>query len=243
MTASKMIAQAMLLGAGMGSRMRELTHDRPKPMVAVGGRPLIDHVLDRLVTTGVTHAVVNVHYKADVLEDHLEPRTQPAITISDERATLLDTGGGVVKALSHFGDEEFFIHNSDSIWVETGAPALDFLRQSWNPEDMDTLLLLANPQTTLGYEGAGDFVRANDGRLRRRGETSSQAYVFTGVSIAHPRLFATAPEGAFSLNLLWDRAIAKGRVHGIVLDGQWMHVGTPEAVAEANTVLANRPQP
>lgn len=228
----------MVLGAGMGSRMRDLTDDRPKPMVEVGGRPLIDHVLDRLVAAGVTDAVVNVHYKADVLEQHLQTRATPAITISDERALLLDTGGGVVNALEHFGGDVFFIHNSDSIWRESGAPAIETLANAWRPDDMDTLLMLADPTVALGYDGAGDFVLMDDNRLARRASAQGGAYVFTGVSIAHPRLFLHAPDGGFSLNVLWDRAIAAGRMYGVLLDGQWMHVGTPEAVAEASAVLA-----
>lgn len=242
MTTQSNITRAMVLGAGMGSRMRDLTREIPKPMVTVGGRALIDHVLDRLGSAGVTDAVVNVHYKADVLEAHLKKRTTtPHVIISDERHELLDTGGGIRRAQTHLGEDPFIIHNSDSIWHEGEGCALQKLAQSWNPKTMDTLLLLADPKTTLGYDGAGDFILASDGTLtRHRSNAQSdgeQSYVFTGVSIAHPRLFENAPNGAFSLNVLWDRAIAVGRVYGVLLDGQWMHVGTPEAVAEADATF------
>lgn len=241
MTGRTQITKAMVLGAGMGKRMRDLTADRPKPMVKVGDKALVDHVLDRLGKAGVTDAVVNVHYKADVLEGHLRSRTtMPRITISDERDLLLDTGGGVVRALPQLDDAGFFIHNSDSIWRETGAPGLEALQAAWDPLRMDTILLLANPATTVGYDGQGDFVLEPDTRLSRRGDRVENAYVFAGVSIAQGAFFADAPDGAFSLNLLWDRSIAKGRVYGVVLDGQWMHVGTPEAVCEAAAAMSGK---
>lgn len=232
------ITRAMVLGAGMGSRMRDLTANKPKPMVMVDGRPLVDHVLARLVDAGVTDVVVNVHYKANVLEAHLCGRARPRITISDERDELLDTGGGVAHALPHFRNDAFFVHNADSIWLEHAEPALAAMMRVWDAERMDTLLLLAASPETLGYSGKGDFVRGSDGRIRRCDVNDDAGDVFTGVSIAHPRLFRNAPNGAFSLNVVWDQAMAEGRIFGTVLDGLWMHVGTPEAVAEADAALS-----
>lgn len=223
----------------MGSRMRHLTADRPKPLVAVAGTTLLDRVLDRLATAGITRAVVNVHYLASQIEDALSHRTEPAITISDERSALLDTGGGVLKALPELGPQPFIVHNADTIWQEAeGGHALTSLIAAWRDADMDTLLLLARRDDALGYDGAGDFHCDADGRIRRRQSSETAAYTFAGVSIAHPRLFADAPAGAFSLNVLWDRAIANGRAFGTPLAGRWMHVGTPEAVADADRALS-----
>ena len=229
---------AFVLAAGMGSRMRPLTDDRPKPMVALAGRPLIDHVLDRLAASGITEAVVNVHYKAEVLLDHLAARRQPRIARSDERAALLDTGGGVIKARDLLGQAPFLIHNSDTVWLERGVANLDSLIGAWDPQRMDSLLLLAERERSIGYDGAGDFELRADGSLARRRKGETVPHVFAGVSIAHPRLLEGAPAGAFSLNVLWDSAIAAGRLYGIVLDGLWMHVGTPQALAEAEQRIA-----
>ena len=223
----------MVLAAGLGKRMRPLTDEIPKPMVRLKGRPLIDHVLDRLADAGVARAVVNVHYRADVLEAHLRGRKAPEIVISDERGLLLDTGGGIMHARDKLGSEPFLIHNSDSVWVEGVGANLERLFAAWDPDAMDSLMLLASATGSLGYEGTGDFVMDKDGRLSRRGERQMAPFVFTGVSIAHPRMFENAPEGAFSLNKVWDNAIESGRLYGVRLDGLWMHVGTPEALTEA----------
>jgi len=223
----------MVLAAGLGKRMRPLTDEIPKPMVRLKGRPLIDHVLDRLSAAGVARAVINVHYRADVLEAHLRGRKAPEIVISDERGLLLDTGGGIMHARDKLGAEPFLIHNSDSVWVEGVGANLERLFGAWDPDTMDSLMLLASATGSLGYEGSGDFVMDNDGRLSRRGERQMAPFVFTGVSIAHPRMFENAPEGAFSLNKVWDNAIESGRLYGVRLDGLWMHVGTPEALTEA----------
>ncbi len=223
----------MVLGGGLGKRMLPLTADIPKPLVRLKGRPLIDHVLDRIAAAGVTRAVVNVHYCADAFEAHLRQRKKPQILISDERAKLLDTGGGVTHALPKLGSEPFLIHNSDSVWIEGVGSNLERLFAAWDADRMDSLMLLASAATSLGYEGQGDFGMDNDGRLMRRGERQMAPFVFSGVSIAHPRMFAGAPQGAFSINRLWDEAIDKGRLFGIRLDGLWMHVGTPEALIEA----------
>lgn len=237
-------ATAMILAAGLGKRMRPLTDMVPKPMVRLGGRPLIDHVLDRLAAAGITHAVVNVHYQPDVLERHLATRTEPRITISDERDTLLDTGGGIVRALPLLGADPFLIHNSNSVWLEGPHANLETLIETWDPERMDSLLLLAPSARSLGYDGAGDFVMASDGRLARRPPGAVAPFVFAGVSIAHPRLFEAAREEPFSLNVLWNRAIAAGRLFGVRLDGFWMHIGTPAALEQAEDALVyGEPRP
>jgi N-acetyl-alpha-D-muramate 1-phosphate uridylyltransferase len=223
----------MVLAAGLGTRMRPLTDRLPKPLVRLKERALIDHVLDRLAAAGVARAVVNVHHHADALEAHLRQRKTPKIEISDERGVLLDTGGGVVRALPKLGPGPFLIHNSDSVWIEGVGSNLERMFASWDSGAMDSLMLLASAATSLGYEGSGDFAMGTDGRLSRRGERQMVPFVFTGVSIAHPRMFENAPEGRFSLNKLWDEAIDKGRLFGIRLEGLWMHVGTPEALTEA----------
>ncbi len=230
---------AMVLAAGMGVRMRPLTDLIPKPMVRLGQKPLIDHVLDRIADAGIERAVVNVHHRADQIIAHLRNRERPYIQISDEREALLDTGGGVKKALAKLGPQPFLIHNSDSHWIDGVESNLIRLAHEFDPERMDCLLLLALGSASLGYEGRGDFLMSADGVLQRRPERELAPFVFTGVSIAHPRLFEDVPSGAFSLNLLWDRAIQQQRLFGIRLDGTWMHVGTPAALAEAEQHLAS----
>ncbi len=232
-----MIDTAMILGAGLGTRMRPLTDLVPKPLVRLDGRALVDHALDRLEAAGITRVVVNVHYLADLLEAHLKGRASPKILISDERGKLLDTGGGVVNALPLIGDKPFVIHNSDTAWIEGLGGALSRLIAAFDPERMDSLMLVALAATSIGYDGHGDFDMSPDGLLTRRQERKEAPFVFTGVSIAHPRLFRDAPKGAFSLNKLWDRAIAERRLYGVRLDGVWMHVGTPEALAAAEQRL------
>jgi MurNAc alpha-1-phosphate uridylyltransferase len=224
---------AMVLAAGLGTRMRPLTQEVPKPLVRLRGQALIDHVLDRIAAAGIRRAVVNVHHMADSLEKHLAGRKRPEIVISDERGELLDTGGGVLKALPKLGPDPFLIHNSDSVWIEGVGSNLARLFRAWDGERMDSLLLLALASTSIGYDGRGDFLMAADGPLSRRTEGRVAPFVFTGVSLAHPRLFEGAKPGRFSLNALWDRAIERGRLYGIRLDGTWMHVGTPEALDEA----------
>jgi len=229
---------AMVLAAGLGKRMRPITATVPKPLVEVAGRALIDQVLDRLVEIGVPRAVVNVHYLADLVEVRVGRRTKPEITISDERAELLETGGGVTKALPLIGTEPFFVLNTDSIWIEGPRPNLLRLAETYDPERMDGLLLLASTRRSVGYDGAGDFVLDGDGRLTRRIERRIAPFVYTGAAILHPRLFEGAPAGPFSLNVLFDRAIEAGRLFGLRLDGTWMHVGTPDAIGLAETCLA-----
>ncbi len=226
---------AMVLAAGHGERMRPLTDRLPKPLVPLAGRPLIDHVLDRLARAGVETTVVNVHYLADLLEAHLRqrPEPQPQIVISDERDLLLDTGGGAKRALPSLGPGPFFLHNADSVWGESVRAALPQMLGVWDPSRMDCLLLLAPLSTSLGYSGQGDFAMAPDGRLSRRGERQVVPFAFAGVSLCDARLFEGAPDGPFSLNLLWDRSLDEGRLFSIRLDGFWMHIGTPDALAEA----------
>ena len=229
---------AMVLAAGFGERMRPLTDRMPKPLVPVAGRPLIDHVLDRLAAAGIERAVVNVHYLADQIERHLKSRTIPAIVISDERDELLDTGGGVVKALGAIGNEPFVHVNSDTIWIDGVKPNLEKLAEAFDPALMDALLLLAPVSTSIGYAGRGDFTMAADGRLTRRSERDVAPFVYAGAAILRPELFKGAPDGAFSLTTLFDRAAAAGRLHGLRMEGVWMHVGTPEAIKEAEAAIA-----
>lgn len=233
MTSIKRPVTAFVLAAGMGTRMRPLTDTIPKPMVPLAGKPLIDHVLDRLAHAGITRAVVNVHHFADQLEAHLKSRTAPQIVISDERGKLLETGGGAVHALPKLGGDPFLIHNSDSVWIEGMGANLDRLIEAWEPDTMDTLMLVASSATSIGYDGRGDFHMDSLGRLTRQAGPTIAPFVFAGVSIASPRLFEGAPSGAFSLNTLWNRAIEAGRLYGVRLEGTWMHVGTPAAVAAA----------
>jgi MurNAc alpha-1-phosphate uridylyltransferase len=230
---------AMLLSAGLGKRMAPAANGLPKPLVVLHGKALIDHALDRLAAAGVARAIVNVHYKADLIERHLQGRQAPSIEISDERAALLDTGGGVKKALPRLGPDPFLIHNADSVWIEGVGSNLARLAGAWDEARMDCLMLLALASASHGYQGRGDFALESDGRIRRRKvEQELVPFAFTGVSVAHPRLFDGSPDGAFSLNLVWSRVIAAGRAYGIRMDGVWMHVGSPDALAEAERCLS-----
>ena len=233
---------ALVLAAGLGTRMRPLNDRLPKPLVPLAGRALIDHVLDRLTAAGVPRAVVNVHYKSDLIEAHLAARTAPLILISDERDEVLDTGGGARKALPLIGPGPFLIHNSDSLWIEPGVSNLVKLCAFFDPEQMDALLLLADRTTCLGFTGRGDFNMAVDRLLARPAKGETVPYVFAGVSIASPRLFEDTPEGPFSLNRVWDRANARGRLFGLPLVGTWMHVGDPQAVADAERLILHDQQ-
>lgn len=226
---------AMVLAAGLGTRMRPLTDRVPKPLVRLAGRPLIDHVLDRLAAAGIGRAVVNVHHHADQLVAHLASRKTPEVIISDERDALLDTGGGVLRALPLLGLEPFIVHNSDTVWAEGVGSNISRLMDAWDAERMDALMLLASPSRSLGYDGHGDFMMDAGGRLSRRPAQLVAPFAFAGVSIMHPRLLADCQPGAFSLNAPWNRAIEAGRLHGVRMEGVWMHVGTPEALQEAES--------
>ena len=229
---------AMVLAAGLGTRMRPLTDDRPKALVEVGGRALIDHVLDRLAGAGVETAVVNVHWFADRLEAHLAARARgPRIVISDERDELLETGGGLKKARPLLGDEAVFVANIDSVWTD-GGDALKELSRLWDPERMDAALLLARREGSIGFEGDGDFFRADDGRLTFRGDAPAAPWAYMGVHICKPDYVADGPRGPFSLSALWRRSAAAGRLYGCVLDGDWMHVGDPRSRDAAEVRLA-----
>jgi len=230
---------AMVLAAGLGERMRPLTLDRPKPLLEVGGRALIDWTLDRFAAAGTRQIAVNSHYKAEMLERHLAKRTDLDIRISREPERL-ETGGGVVRALPLLGDSPFYVANSDSVWLDGPTPALDRLAAAWKPDQMDVLLLLmAAPRSEL-YEGPGDFMMDPAGRLAFRPERRIAPYVYSGLHIAAPRLFAGAPAGAFPLTRLWRKAEAEGRLFGLVHDGAWFHVGTPDALAAADSQLDAR---
>jgi N-acetyl-alpha-D-muramate 1-phosphate uridylyltransferase len=222
--------------------MRPLTDKIPKPLVAVAGKPLLDHVFDRLAEAGAETAVVNVHHLADQIERHVAERNlagrhAPKVVISDERGKLLDTGGGVVKALPVLGAEPFFHLNADTIWIDGVKPNLLGLAETFDSGRMDALLLLATTSTSVGYAGRGDFTMTPDGRLMRRREPEVAPFVYAGAAILAPALFSTAPSGAFSLNLLFDHAIMAGRLFGLRLEGVWMHVGTPEAIAAAEAAI------
>ena len=231
---------AMVMAAGLGTRMRPLTNDRPKALVELGGRALVDHALDRLVEDGVAKAVVNVHHFADRLESHLTSRSAPVIVISDERDQLLETGGGLVKAAPVLGDAPVFVMNTDSVWLEDpGAPsALSGLRGAWDATRMDALLLLARMDRSMGFHGAGDFRLDPDGRLHRGGDDASADYAFMGVQIMDTRLLAGRPVAPFSTNVIWNECLARRRLFGLPLAGEWMHVGDPDARAAAEARLA-----
>jgi N-acetyl-alpha-D-muramate 1-phosphate uridylyltransferase len=229
---------AMVLAAGLGTRMRAYNGHIPKPLVAVGGKSLIDYGLDRLAEAGVERAVVNVHHLADVLEKHLAARKRPHIVISDERAELLGTGGGIAKALPQLGDGPFFLVNSDTLWLDGVRPNFTRLGEAFDPNTMDALLLLSPTAGSIGYSGRGDFMMLPDGRLQRRTEREVAPFIYAGSAVLAPALFAGAPKGAFSLTALFDRAAEKERLFGLRLEGVWMHVGTPEAVAAADAALA-----
>lgn len=228
---------AMVLAAGLGTRMRPLTDDRPKALVEVGGEALIDHMLARLADAGVTTAVVNVHAFADRLEAHLAQRTvAPKIVISDERDALLETGGGLKKARALLGDDPVFVANIDAIWTEDGVPALDALAAAYDPETMDACLLLAPMEKTLGFDGPGD-VLFEDGRPVFRSGQASAPFAFAGVHITRPSVVEGEPDGPFSLLKLWKVMAAQGRLGTVVLDGFWMHVGDPQARDDAQARL------
>ena len=230
-------SRAMVLAAGYGQRMRPLTLTRPKPLVEVAGKPLIDYGFDRLRAAGVEEAVVNVHYLPEQIEAWAKRQAAPRIVIADERAEILDTGGGVARALPRLGADPFFVINSDSFWVDDGTPALDRLRTAWDDQAMDCLLLLSPLARTGGSDGKGDFVRGAAGRLARRAKAEGTPLAYIGGYLVAPRIFAGAPAGAFSMNLLWDRAIAAGRLFGVEHTGRWLHVGTPEAIGLAEAAL------
>lgn len=228
---------AMVLAAGLGKRLRPLTDDRPKALVEVARQSLIDRSLDHLAAFAIQTVVVNVHHQAAALEAHLAARpTAPPTVISDERQRLLDTGGGVHKALPHLGPEPFFVLNCDALWVDGAKGALPSLAEAFDPARMDALLLLVERQSAHYFDGAGDFEMGGDGRLARR-DRETAPYVFAGLQILDPALFKAFEAAPYSLNLVYDRALAAGRLYGCVFDGDWYHVGTPEAVDRTTQIL------
>ncbi len=228
--------RAMVLAAGRGERMRPLTDRVPKPLIQVRGKAMLDWALDRLAAVGVAQAVVNLHHLGEQIEEHLAGREAPKIVFSPE-AELLDTGGGITAALPWLGEEAFFAVNGDVVWLDGLKPALQRLAETWNDAEMDALLLLHPVVAAYGYDGAGDFVMDPAGRLRRRREREVAPFVFAGLQVLHPRLFRDVPSGAFSLNLLYDRAAEAERLWGLRHDGQWYHVGTPEALQGVEDAL------
>ena len=224
---------AMVLAAGLGVRMRPLTDQMPKPLVRVAGRTLVDHVLDKLGDAGVSEAVVNVHYLPDQIIDHVKTRTKPRVIISDERDEVLGTGGAVVKALPLLGEAPFFHVNADTLWIDGVRSNLARLAETFDPERMDILLLMAPTTSSIGYGGRGDYGMLPDGALRKRKEHQVVPFVYAGAAIMSPSLFADAPKGAFSLTKMFDQANEQERLFGLRLDGIWMHVGTPDAVQAA----------
>ena len=225
--------KAMVLAAGLGVRMRPLTDKMPKPLIPVAGQPLLDHVLDKLGNAGVAEAVVNVHYLPDQIIEHTKARTRPRVIISDERNQVLGTGGAVVKALPVLGNAPFFHVNADTMWIDGVRPNLARLAETFDPARMDILLLMAPTTSSIGYNGRGDYSMLPDGALRKRRELQVVPFVYAGAAIMSPSLFADAPKGEFSLTKVFDRANEQERLFGLRLDGVWMHVGTPDAVAAA----------
>jgi len=228
---------AMVLAAGLGTRMRPLSDSVPKPLVKVAGKALIDYALDRLAEAGVERVVVNVHYRAEAVERHLAGRKAPKIVISDEREALLDTGGGIAKALPLIGDAPFLLLNSDTLWIEGVKSNLARLAAAFDPARMDALLLLAPTAASVGYSGRGDFRMAANGQLIRRAERDVVPFVYAGAAILTPALFSGTPAGEFSLNRLFDRAAETERLYGLRLEGLWLHVGTPDAVKAAEEAI------
>ena len=228
--------KAMILAAGFGTRMQPLTNTQPKPMLKVAGKPLIDWALDRLNEVDCEQTLVNLHYLGDQIQDHLKTSVS---YISED--PVLETGGGVQNALDHgyFKDQPFYVCNADNLWLDDDQSALARLFEAWDDTSMDGLLLLQDISKANGYDGDGDFVRDDAGELQRLKDApqGGSAYVFTGVQILHPRLFKGAPGGAYSLNILYDKALANGRLHGLVHTGDWYHVGTPQDLVATDKAL------
>jgi len=238
-SAKTTISHGMVLAAGLGERMRPLTNNTPKPLLKVAGRSLLDHALDRMEAVEVSQAAVNTFYLADMIEDHLDKRPSPKIAISREEERL-ETGGGIQQALPLLGDGPFYAVNGDAFWLNGPTDALNRMAEIWDDQTMDALLLLHSTVDAYGYNGQGDFVAEPDGRLTRRPELEVSPYLFTGIQILHSRLFEDAPDGVFSLNVLYDQAIENDRLYGVVHDGEWFHIGTPEGLAEAQNYMKFR---
>jgi len=233
-------ATAMVMAAGLGKRMRPLTATRPKPLIEVNGKALLDHVLEKLRTAGVKKVVVNVHYLADALEAHVATRAEGLeVVISDERELLLETGGGLVKAEPMIDCDPFLSLNSDNLWIDGPADTIKLLASQWDGSKMDALLLLVPQARALGHKGMGDFHMDRSGRIRRRERSHVAPFVFTGIQMVSKRLLRDAPEGPFSTNILWDRAIEERRAFGAVHQGLWFDVGTPQSIPMTEAALEN----
>jgi MurNAc alpha-1-phosphate uridylyltransferase len=228
---------AMVFAAGLGIRMRPITETLPKPLIKVGGRTLIDHSLDRLPEIGVERAIVNVHWLADQIEAHLAKRRSPKVLISDERALLLDQGGGIKRALPMIGEDPFLICNTDAFWIEGPRSNIVRLARAFDPAAMDILLLVAASAGAVGVDWPGDFIMTRDGRLELRDPRHVAPFVYTGVGIVKPELFASQTEDVFRLAPFFHAAAARGRLYGVRLDGLWVHVGRPEGIAEAERAI------
>ena len=232
------LTHAMVLAAGKGTRMRHISQTTPKPLVEVGGVALLSRVLDHVAAAGIHTSVVNVHYLADQIEEHLMARTNgPDVIISDERDMLLETGGGVLSALEALGDKPFAVINSDALWLDEGAGVLAKMAAAFDPDKMDVLMALVPREDALGFDGAGDFFMGDDGMLTWRGDAETAPWVFSGIQILSPSLFEGEELGCWSLKRVYDYAVREGRLYGISLDGHWMHVGTPEGLEAAEARL------
>jgi MurNAc alpha-1-phosphate uridylyltransferase len=228
---------AMVLAAGLGKRLRPITDTMPKPLVRIAGRTLLDRGLDALAAAGVAKAVVNVHHFADQIVRHLGSRATPSIVISDESGGLLDSGGGIVKALADLGSEPFYILNADTFWIDRGDSSLERLALAWDPARMDILVMLADSSSATGHSGGTDFLIGADTRLVRS-NGAADGLIYAGAAIVHPRVFAGAKATPHSLNLYFDRAIAGARMFGMKMDGQWITVGTPDGIPLAERTVA-----
>ena len=237
---------AMVLAAGLGTRMRPITDTIPKPLVEVAGKPLIDYALDALAAVGAGRVVVNVHYLPQQIRSHLETISGFETLVSDETDRLLDSGGGVAKAMPLLGEAPFYVLNADTFWIEDPSVPqtnLQALADAFDPDRMDMLLMLAGLSQATGDGGRGDFVRDAEGRLARFDGGNGEPLIYAGAMVCHPRALAAAPEGPFSLNRCFDAAMAEGRLHGWPMRGHWLTVGTPAAIAEAEAVIAELARP
>ena len=239
-TPKKPLKKAMILAAGLGLRMRPITNRTPKPLVQVDGHSLIDRAIDRLVEGGVTDVIVNLHYLGDQIERHLSCRENPGITFLWERNMLLETGGGVKNALKKLGNDPFWVVNCDSIWLNGPQKMMARAIEQWDPEKMDALLVLHSTVDAYGYEGQGDFLADPNGLLTRRPKLEVVPWVFTGIQILNPKVFDNTPDGAFSLNVVYNNLIENERLYGLVHDGEWFHVGTPEGLGEVEGFMKYR---
>lgn len=234
------VTTAMVMAAGLGTRMRPLTDDKPKPLVKVAGKAMIDHCFDKLAETGVEKVIVNVHYFPEMMESHLKTADYPFdFRVSDERLQLMETGGGLVQAQSLIDEYPFYCINSDNLWSDGSSSCLNQLAEFWDEARMDALLLVVPHSKARNYKGSGDFILDDDGHITRKPTGGEGPYIYTGVQLISKRLLRDAPGGPFSTNILWDRAITEGRLFGLVHKGEWYEVGSPDAIAPTEAALAS----